>query len=232
MRRCSRAWVRNTPVGKFKRGTISRWDPAPCESSPGREEIIKELKFTDDSTVAVGALESRKLPTAEMIDAIREKLPRTIQKLTLLVAPAASIAGTIQVVARSLETALHKLHELKFDVTQIISGFGTAPLPPVAKGELAAIGRTNDAILYGGRVTLWVDCDDAIVDEIGPKVPSNSSNDHGELFADLFTRYGDFYKIDPLLFSPAEVTFVNLRSGRAKTFGSTDSALLKKSFFG
>lgn len=204
----------------------------PMRALAAREDVIKHLKISDDSTVAVGVLESRKLPTEDVIAAIREKLPAAVTRLTLLVAPAASLAGTIQVVARSVETALHKLHELKFDVNQIVSGFGVAPLPPVAKDELAAIGRTNDAILYGGRVTLWVKCDDAIIDEIGPKVPSSSSKDHGELFADLFARYGDFYKIDPLLFSPAEVTIVNLQTGRARTFGATDAGLLKKSFFG
>jgi len=204
----------------------------PMRALAAREDVIKHLKISDDSTVAVGVLESRKLPTEDVIAAIREKLPAAVTRLTLLVAPAASLAGTIQVVARSVETALHKLHELKFDVNQIVSGFGVAPLPPVAKDELAAIGRTNDSILYGGRVTLWVKCDDAIIDEIGPKVPSSSSKDHGELFADLFARYGDFYKIDPLLFSPAEVTIVNLQTGRARTFGTTDAGLLKKSFFG
>ena len=39
-------------------------------------------------------------------------------------------------VARSVETALHKLHELKFDLNQIVSAFGTAPLPPVATKDL------------------------------------------------------------------------------------------------
>ena len=204
----------------------------PMRALSGREEVIKQLKITDDSTVAVGVLESRKMPDESVIAAIREKLPATVNRVTLMIAPASSIAGSIQVVARSVETALHKLHELKFDVNAIVSGFGVAPLPPVAKDEIAAIGRTNDAILYGSRVTLWVDCDDAIIDDIGPKVPSGSSKDHGELFADLFARYGDFYKIDPLLFSPAEVTFVNLRTGRARTFGTTDAGLLKKSFFG
>jgi methenyltetrahydromethanopterin cyclohydrolase len=204
----------------------------PMRALSGREEVLKHLNISEDSTCAVGVLESRKLPTEEVVASIREKLPATVNRLTLLVAPASSIAGTIQVVARSVETALHKLHELKFDVNCIASAFGVAPLPPVANDELAAIGRTNDAILYGGSVTLWMKCDDAIIDEIGPKVPSNASADHGELFADLFKRYGDFYKIDPLLFSPAEVTFVNLQTGRAKSFGSTDAALLKKSFFG
>ena len=217
---------------QVRAGKFFAMGSGPMRALAGREEVIQQLKITDDSTVAVGVLESRKMPDVSVVAAIREKLPDTVNRLTLLVAPACSIAGSIQVVARSVETALHKLHELKFDVNAVVSGFGVAPLPPVAKDELAAIGRTNDAILYGGRVTLWVDCDDAVIDEVGPKVPSNSSKDHGELFADLFTRYGDFYKIDPLFFSPAEVTFVNVRTGRARTFGTTDAALLKKSFFG
>ncbi len=204
----------------------------PMRVLSGREEVLKHLNISDDSTCAVGILESRKLPTEDVIAGIREKLPATVNRLTLLVAPASSIAGTVQVVARSLETALHKLHELKFDVNAVVSGFGVAPLPPVAADELAAIGRTNDAILYGGRVTLWVKCDDALIDAVGPQVPSGASKDHGELFADLFKRYGDFYKIDPLLFSPAEVTFVNLQTGRSRTFGKTDSALLRRSFTG
>jgi methenyltetrahydromethanopterin cyclohydrolase len=121
---------------------------------------------------------------------------------------------------------------LKFDVRQVVSGFGVAPLPPTTPDELAAIGRTNDAILYGGRVTLWVRADDEAIETVGPKVPSSSSKDHGSLFSELFARYGDFYKIDPLLFSPAEVTFVNLKTGRAFAFGRCEPGLLKKSFFG
>ena len=50
--------------------------------------------------------------------------------------------------------------------------------------------------------------------------------------AELFARYGDFYMIDPLLFSPAEVTFVNVRTGRARAFGAVDGGLLRKSFLG
>ena len=158
------------------------------------------------------------------------KLPVAVEHVTLLFAPAASLAGTAQVVARSVETALHKLHELKFDVTQVVSGYGVAPLPPVAKGELAAIGRTNDAILYGGAVTLWVRADDEALAAIGPQVPSAASRDHGAAFAELFARYGDFYKIDPLLFAPAVVEFRNLKSGRCHRFGRCEPGLVRKSF--
>ncbi|OWK42277.1 methenyltetrahydromethanopterin cyclohydrolase [Fimbriiglobus ruber] len=204
----------------------------PMRAAYAKEEVFHHIPGKEEPACAVGVIETRKHPTEEVVTSIVNKLPRSVEKLTLLVAPASSIAGNIQVVARSVETALHKLHELKFDVNQVVSGYGIAPLPPVTPDELAAIGRTNDAILYGSRVTLWVRADDELIEAVGPKVPSSSSKDHGALFAELFARYGDFYKIDPLLFSPAEVTFVNLKSGKCHTFGKVEPGLLRKSFFG
>ena len=202
----------------------------PMRALAAREELFQHIPGKEEAMVAVGVLESRKHPTEDVIANIVSKLPTVAEHLTLLVAPASSLAGTTQVVARSIETALHKLHELKFDVTQVVSGFGVAPLPPVAPDELAAIGRTNDAILYGGQVTLWVRADDEIIDAIGPKVPSNSSKDHGAPFADIYKQYGDFYKIDPLLFSPAEVEFRNLKTGKCHRFGKCEPGLVRKSF--
>jgi methenyltetrahydromethanopterin cyclohydrolase len=212
-------------VGKF-----FAMGSGPMRALAAREELFGHIAGKEESRVAVGVLETRKHPTEEVIAHVVAKLPQTAESLTLLVAPASSLAGTVQVVARSVETALHKLHELKFDVNQVISGYGVAPLPPVATDELAAIGRTNDAILYGARATLWVRADDAVLEAIGPKVPSSASKDHGEPFAEVFKRYGDFYKIDPLLFSPAEVEFRNLKTGRCHRFGRCEPGLVRKSF--
>jgi methenyltetrahydromethanopterin cyclohydrolase len=202
----------------------------PMRALSAREELFQHIPGKEESREAVGVLETRKHPTEEVIAAIVSRLPTVAEHLSVLVAPASSIAGTTQVVARSVETALHKLHELKFDVTQVVSGHGVAPLPPVAADELKAIGRTNDAILYGGTVTLWVRADDEVIAQIGPKVPSSSSKDHGALFAELFARYGDFYKIDPLLFSPAVVEFRNLKTGSCQRFGKVEAGLIRKSF--
>jgi methenyltetrahydromethanopterin cyclohydrolase len=203
----------------------------PMRAKYGKEELFNDIPGREDSAVAVGVMETRKLPTEEVIAFLTEKLKLSADHLILLVAPTASIAGTIQIVARSLETALHKLHTLKFDVKQVISGFGTAPLPPPAKDDLAAIGRTNDAILYGGRVHLWVRSDNDQLATIGPQVPANASRDYGVPFAELFARYDhDFYKIDPLLFAPAEVVFHNLTSGRTFAFGQMAPDVLRRSF--
>ena len=212
-------------VGKF-----FAMGSGPMRALARREELFQHLAVTEESRVAIGVLETRKHPTEEVIAAIVAKLPTVAEELTLLVAPASSIAGTTQVVARTVETALHKLHELKFDVSQVVSGYGIAPLPPVAADELNGIGRTNDAILYGGKVTLWVRADDELIAQVGPKVPSSSSKDHGALFAELFSRYGDFYKIDPLLFSPAEVEFRNVKTGSCHRFGHVEPGLVRKSF--
>src|SRR5581483_537120 len=177
----------------------------------GKEELFNDIPGREQAPVAVGVLETRKFPPDEVIEYLAHQLRLEPRQLTLLVAPAASMAGTVQVVARSLETALHKLQTLKFDLTKIISGYGVAPLPPIGADELKAIGHTNDAILYGGRVVLWVRADDADIEAIGPRLPSSASPDYGAPFATIFERAGrDFYKIDPMLFSPAAAVFHNL----------------------
>ena len=80
--------------------------------------------------------------------------------LTFAVAPTASLAGGVQIVARVIETGLHKMDTLGFDVTRVVSAMGTAPLPPTAKSDLRAIGRTNDCMLYGGQARYVVRAED------------------------------------------------------------------------
>jgi methenyltetrahydromethanopterin cyclohydrolase len=205
----------------------------PMRAAYGKEDLFDRIPGRERPPVAVGCLETRKPPPAEVIEYLAGKLGLAADRLTLLVAPAASVAGTVQVVARSLETCLHKLDELKFDLNQVVSGLGVAPLPPPSADELTAIGRTNDAILYGGRVVLWVRADDGLLAELAPKVPSSGSPAHGEPFADIFRQAGhDFYKIDRALFSPATVCFHNLASGRSHLCGRLEPAVLWRSFFG
>lgn len=216
---------------QVKAGKYFAMGSGPMRAVYGKEAVFDHLpNGRESSTVAVGALETTKAPTEEVIAYLRERLPG-VEQLTLAFAPCESMAGTLQVVARCLETALHKLHELKFDLSTVLSGYGVAPLAPVAADTVRAIGWTNDAILYGGRAVLWVNGDDDQIAELGPKCPSGMSADYGSPFADIFQRYnGDFYKIDPLLFSPAAVEFRNVRTGRVHAFGRLAPDILQQSF--
>jgi methenyltetrahydromethanopterin cyclohydrolase len=203
----------------------------PMRALGSKEPLFDKIGRRESASVAVGILETRKLPPDEVCQQIAADCRVAADKLTLLVAPTASQAGTVQVVARSVETTLHKLFELGFDLNVIESGYGVAPLPPVAHDDMAAIGRTNDAILYGGEVTLWVRAEDAAIEAIGPRVPSSASPDFGQPFAMIFERAGrDFYKIDPQLFSPASVIFCNLNSGNSFRFGQTHPRVIHESF--
>ena len=205
----------------------------PMRAAGSREPLFEEIGFRERPEQIVGVLETSKLPPLEVCDQLALDCGVAANRLTLLCASTHSLAGTVQVVARSVETALHKMHQLGFDLHKISSGFGTAPLPPIANDFLTGIGRTNDAILYGGEVTLWVQGDDASLAELGSRIPSSSSNDYGEPFRAIFERYQcDFYKIDPFLFSPAMIQIVNLTSGKSHCFGKTNSTVLEASFFG
>jgi methenyltetrahydromethanopterin cyclohydrolase len=214
-------------VGKF-----FAMGSGPMRAAYGKEALFDEIPGREMASFAVGVLEARQLPDDAVVTYLRERLGMPGERMILLTAPAASLAGTVQVVARSVETAIHKLHTLKFDLSKVVSAFGTAPVPPVSPNEITAIGRANDAILYGGRVVIWVRGDDAEFSEVGPKVPSSGSRDHGEPFAAIFERYNrDFYKIDPMLFSPAQVAFQNLKTGNTFRFGKVEPELLRRSFF-
>jgi methenyltetrahydromethanopterin cyclohydrolase len=62
------------------------------------------------------------------------------------------------------------------------------------------------------------------------RLPASTSPDYGTPFYEIFRRAGnDFYKIDRMLFSPAEVVVNNLASGRVFRAGRLAPDVLKAS---
>ena len=96
---------------------------------------------------------------------------------------------------------------------------------------MTALGWTNDAILYGGRVELVVDTSDEAVNAVIDRLPSCSSAEFGAPFLEIFERYNkDFYKIDKLLFSPASVRIENQSTGTVWDVGEIRNDILRRSF--
>jgi methenyltetrahydromethanopterin cyclohydrolase len=194
------------------------------------KELFGKLGYLETARRGVLVLETRTAPTDEVAGWVGQKAGLAPAQLTFVAAPTASLAGGVQIAARILETGLHKMDALGFDVNKIVSGIGTAPVAPVAKNDLRAIGRTNDCILYGGRARYTVNAADAELVELVPKIPAAASKDYGTPFHDIFKRYdGDFYKIDPLLFSPAEVWLTSVQSGRTYHAGQVNPEVLRAS---
>ena len=195
-------------------------------------ELFEKLTYEEDAGRGVLVLEGRTLPTDEVAEWVAQKARLTPPDLTFVIAPTASLAGGVQISARILETGLHKMETLGFDVRRVVSAMGTAPIPPVAKNDLRAIGRTNDCILYGGQARYTINAGDAELAELVEKVPASASRDYGTPFYDVFQRYeGDFYKIDPLLFSPAEVWLTSTETGRTFHAGRLNPEVLTASCY-
>jgi methenyltetrahydromethanopterin cyclohydrolase len=195
-------------------------------------ELFEKLGYEEQADEGVLVLETRALPNDEVAAWVAEKARLQPLQLTFVVAPTASIAGGVQISARIIETGLHKMETLGFDVRRVVSAIGTAPLPPVAKNDLRAIGRTNDCILYGGEARYTIKAPDAELEKLAAQVPASASRDYGTPFHEIFQRYGgDFYKIDPLLFSPAEVWLTSTESGRTFHAGRLNPEVLEASLF-
>ncbi len=203
----------------------------PARALARKEVLFSELGYVDQSQAGCLVLEVDRFPPPELAAKIAADCGIDSDALTLILTPTRSLAGVVQVVARVLEVALHKAHSLGFPLTQIVDGLGSAPLPPPAPDFITAMGRTNDAILYGGQVQLFVSGSDAEAADLARALPSSGSRDYGKPFSDIFTDYHcDFFQIDPLLFSPAAVTVSCLDSGRSFHAGALNSALLEQAF--
>ena len=206
-------------------------------SGPGRaraakEVLFEELGYTDrDTSWGFFVLETDRSPPDELIARVAEDCGLEPDALTFILTPTTSLAGAVQITARVLEVALHKMHTLGFPLEHVRDGLGSAPLPPPSPDFLTAMGRTNDAILFGGEVQLFVTGPEAQARELAEQLPSSASRDYGKPFARIFQDAGhDFYKIDPMLFSPARVLVTCLDTGRTFATGSLAPDLLAQSF--
>jgi len=162
------------------------------------KHTFEVIEYEDDFDSAVIALESDHLPNAQVMEKIAEDCHVSVANVCAVVAPTSSIVGSIQVAGRCVETAVFKLNELHFDTRKISAAIGTAPIPPV-RGPKMAMGVTNDATIYHGRIMLTVKAPE--IRDYLDKIPSNKSKGYGKPFNDIFKEAGgDFYKIDTSLF--------------------------------
>jgi methenyltetrahydromethanopterin cyclohydrolase len=218
-------WAIN-PSGYFAMGS------GPARALARVERLLFEkLGYQESADVAALVLEGRTPPDDAVAAFVAERCGLPQAALTLVIAPTASLAGCAQIAARSVETGLHKMLEVGFDVLKVRSGLGLCPLAPVAKNDLRGIGWTNDCILYGTRAWYAVRADDDEVAAMVERLPASTSPDYGRPFHEIFKRYDhDFYRIDKMLFSPAEVTIENLATGRVWRAGRLNHDILRASF--
>ena len=212
-------------VGKFR-----AMGSGPARALARSEAVFKEYVYKDDHSEAVIVLETSVKPTEKVTGFLAKKCKVDPKDLYVILTPTSSIAGAVQICARIVETGMHKMHTMGVDLTDVMSGHGSCPIPPLSKGGLTMMGRTNDAILDGGT-TFYIFGDGQSIIPKMESIPSCSSSDYGRPFKELFKAAGsDFYKLDPGLFSPAVVNVNVVKSGKVISAGRINVEVLKKSF--
>lgn len=196
------------------------------------KDLYEKMGFEEYSDVGVLVLESNKLPDSKVSASIAEKCGIDPADLRLAVAPTDSVAGLIQVSARVVETGLHKLFTMGFDITTIQSGWGRAPISPIVGDATMCMGSSNDAIIYGGETYYTLKYDN--IEELQQylkNMPSAASRDYGAPFYKTFKAAGfDFFKVDHNVFAPAKVVMNELKSRRTFAAGKVNPDVLMESF--
>ena len=228
-------------LGSQKAGwSVSVGDFFALGSGPARAickkpaETYEEIGYEDtEADLAILTLEADVLPGEDVAQYIADECNVDVKDVYLLVAPTSSLVGSIQISGRVVENGTYKMLEaIKFDVTKVKHAAGIAPIAPIDPDGLKAMGKTNDAVLFGGRTYYYVESDenDDIAD-VAAKLPSSAADGYGKPFFDVFKEAEfDFYKIDKGMFAPAEVVINDLTTGKVYKEGYVNVDLLKKSF--
>ncbi len=193
------------------------------------KECYELIEYEDEFDYAVICLESDTLPSAAVLQKIADGCNVDVANVCAVVAPTASVVGSVQVAGRCVETAIYRLEQLHYDPKKVICACGSAPIAPVKANSTKAMGCTNDATIYYGQINLTIDGAD-IADYVD-KIPSSTSSSYGRPFYDTFKEANfDFFKIDQGLFAPAEVTINEISEGKVYHCGAVNPDVTLESF--
>ncbi|MDL5362402.1 methenyltetrahydromethanopterin cyclohydrolase [Halalkalicoccus sp. NIPERK01] len=198
----------------------------PARALVAEEEEFARVGYEDVLDFAVLTVESEDLPTAAAAGQVAELAEVDTGALFLPAFSTASIAGSVNMAARGAELAVFRLSELGYDPLDVVTASASAPVAPVAGSEEAAIGRTNDALAYGGRAHVVVREEFDRFEEVA----STASEEYGRPFVEIFDDVGwELYDVPESIFAPAEVT-IDVLGGATYHYGRRDEALLESSF--
>ena len=145
---------------------LTNFHKKKCKEYAKILNLFNDLKYEDHFKFIYLVMEVDKIPPKEILEKISNDCKAKTENIILILTPTQSISGVIQVVSRVSEVGLHKLHTLKFPLENVKEVSGSAPIPPVSNDFITSMGRTNDAILYGGNVELKVTGSDEEINKL------------------------------------------------------------------
>ncbi|HHU31283.1 MAG: methenyltetrahydromethanopterin cyclohydrolase [Zhaonellaceae bacterium] len=218
------------PLNEFKNAD----GVVPLISGPVRAVVAKDMfaepvPYRDSAEEVVVGLQDNRLPDERIIQSIADKTKLPPDKIYILVAATSSLVGSINVVSRTLETAIWRIHALGLDVNQIVAAWGKAPVPPISSDEFTAMVRTNTYTYYGGTVGFILNAEDSDIKEMLKKYPlaPYTCDYYGVPFRKLLEEAGgDIFNLDGFVHNVTKAVINNVKSGNIFVAGAVDKKML------
>ncbi len=207
--------------------------PARALAAAADDHCFELTSYRDISGQAVLGLQMTEQPELKLAAKAAEVCKVSPEDLYLLVHASTSLVASVQVSARIVEQTINKMIKKDFDLSTLLMARGICIVAPPTDDELSAMGKINDCLLYGGKSSFYVRGEDKDLQEVLPKLVTESAKDYGRLFVDLFQEAGrNFYNMDLEIHSPAQVQLYNVASGKIFSAGKIRKDLMKRSLFG
>jgi methenyltetrahydromethanopterin cyclohydrolase len=217
----------------------ARTEHAAILSGPGRalnrepDHYFDYTDYRDDHHEAVVAIQASRPIDVAMADAIAVGCGVEPKDVYVLYAPNRSLVCAVQVAARIVEQSLHRMAEEGFELRNAGTAYGFGVIPPLVDDDVAAMGRINDSLLYGGEATINVTGADDECARVVARSVASASAAYGRPFVEIYEEAGrDFYEIPLDLHSPAALHLNNITTGATHSAGEINHAVLERSFFG
>ncbi len=221
------------PMGKKDiPGYIRPMGSGPARAIAQNDLFVKLWDYTDNYHETVFGLQAETLPDEKLADEVAAACRISPENLYILCCKTGSLAGSINVCSRTVETTVWRLYHNGFDIKKIISGMGTCPIAPPVKDEFRAMVRVNVAILYGGMVRYVVDSTDAEIEAIIDKLPTKMAQRYGYPFSKMLEEGGrDIFNTDKDIHGVAIFEIMNYNTGSIFKSGEIREDYLQEIYY-
>lgn len=204
----------------------------PARAIAYRDGIARMWPYRDHFEKTALALQTAELPDESIADEVATACDIRPENVYLLAAKTGSLVGCVQIAARMAEVSLWGLGYFGFPLEKVKSFSGSAAVPPVIDDELIAMDRVNSSTLYGSVARYVVDCEDAEIETVLPRMTFSGTVHNQKTFAELYdAAQRDIFLMDTDVHKVARIEMTNLKSGKTFAAGAVDAEMLQKSYF-
>lgn len=199
--------------------------PAKARFVP-TDPTVAAAGYIDRGQKVVAPLQVDRALTDDDFDWLARRCQVEPRDLYVLVAPSDSVVCAVQVVARTVDNAMHRLVSAGVGLFEVERLAGEAPLPPDGGDARQRLGRINDSLMYGSSVRATVSYEGEL-QAVADEVASQPADLRGLTFLEMFDRFdGDFHQIPLDVFCITSIEVRHPSSGSVAFAGRIDEARL------